>query len=1398
MTRLATVFLLLVSFNCFAEKSLTIGIFSYRPKAVLKSRWQPLTQYLEQYLDNTKIHLKVLDIEELDTSIRRNELDFVLTNPRHYIFLRQRFPLSVALATLIAKQNNTQASMLGGVFITRSDRTDINQLLDLKNKSIASCGSKYLGGFQAQVYELAQHGLDFNEDINLSFTGAPHDNVIHTVLQGDVDAGFVRTGAIEQMQQEGKLDIKQLKIINKQDLPGYPFQVSTRLYPEWPFVGLSNVDSHIANKIASALLALDDQHPVSISIGISGFTVPANYLPVEEVMRELRLAPFDTLPTITLEDIWQQHKSVLIPLFISLVIVVILVMVLIRNNRKLTQANLTIRQTEKTQKDLFNYSPAVIYMMDLQGHYLFINRHTESLFNRSNEDIKGKTDYDIFPKKYADKLRKNDKKVLEKGSAIELEETAWLDDGEHIYLSTKFPLKDASGKIYATCGISTDITERKLAEQQIAKFKNIIDNSLNEVYFFDSETLYFVYANQGAQNNMGYSIEEFKKLTPLDIKPRTSKSEFTELIDPLLTHAKNKLEFTSVHQRKDGTLYPVEVHLQLTKDSPALFVAFIIDISARIQAEEQLKSSELLNQQIIKTVPDLMWLKDTSGKYMMCNPQFEKLVGKSITDILGKTDYDLFEKKSADFFQQHDKEAILAEHPTLNEETLTFMNDGHKGIFETIKSPLKTDQNKTIGILGIARDITERKQAEEQSHLAASVFDNTREGVIISNTDNIIIDANPACCSITGYTKQELLGHNPKILSSHMNSTQVYEQMWQSLADSGHWSGDIWNRHKSGKVYAERLSISKVYDQRGGLTHYVGVFSDITYIKEHEAELEQIAQNDALTGLPNRLLLRDRMSQALAQTNRHDKLIAICYLDLDGFKPVNDTHGHKSGDLVLIEVANRLLQVIRNGDTAARLGGDEFVLLLIDIDSQQELDSILNRIIHSVALPVKLADSSISVSASIGVTLYPNDNNEADILLRHADQAMYEAKQIGKNCFTYFDPRHEAKQSIIQNLHREIEIAIKEDQFQLDYQPKINMRTGETIGFEALIRWQHPIKGLLSPVAFLPMIENHPLIINLGDWVLKAGISQLDLWSEQKRTFQISINIAALQLQQIDFIDKLKLLLSNHPQVSPAQIELEILETAALDDLQQVNKILNECYQLGINIALDDFGTGYSSLTYLKSLSVQTIKIDQSFIRDILIDQNDLAIVEGILQLAKSFDRKALAEGVETYEHASLLLMLGCDLAQGYAISRPLPAEQIPDWVDTYKVPSEWKLNKNIHLENEQINLCELAVEHNRFIATIINAIDHRSPTLLPNDCHDPAKCKLGNWLSGSGKEQFGNSIEFKQMTDEHTKVHKLSGELKQLINEKKSNEIQAIKINLMEHRNRILSYLRTIQSLVK
>jgi diguanylate cyclase (GGDEF)-like protein/PAS domain S-box-containing protein len=565
------------------------------------------------------------------------------------------------------------------------------------------------------------------------------------------------------------------------------------------------------------------------------------------------------------------------------------------------------------------------------------------------------------------------------------------------------------------------------------------------------------------------------------------------------------------------------------------------------------------------------------------------------------------------------------------------------------------------------------RRVNQRLALDAKVFKYAHEGIIITDVNKNILDVNPTFTNLTGYKKEEVVGNTPKILSSKRHSNSFYTEMWSKINHYGYWQGEVWNQHKNGDLYAELLTISTIEDQNGTPTNYVGMFTDITAIKQQQSQLEQMALYDSLTHLPNRVSLAQQMEIDMANTLRNGLMMAVCYLDLDSFKQVNDNYGHDIGDQLLIQVANRLNRDLRPGDSVARLGGDEFVLLLCELHDQHECEVLVKKSLHDISAQYFIANHAITISASIGVTLFPDDEEEADALLRHADQAMYQAKQNGANRFLIFDPAQDRQARAYQNAITQIETALKRNEFVLHYQPKVDMRHGTVLGAEALVRWKHPTRGLLYPNQFLPKIEHTEFAIHLGDWVLNEAMRQLEVWRKLNFKTTVSVNISGQYLQQQEFVERLQVLLQRYrATVEPAQLELEVLETTALDDLEQASCIINACRALGVSVAIDDFGTGYSSLIYLKRLPADILKVDQSFVRDMLRNPEDLAIIEGIIGLSQAVHRKVIAEGVESEEHGTTLLNLGCDLGQGYGIARPMPPEDFFVWAKNYTQHQAW------------------------------------------------------------------------------------------------------------------------------
>lgn len=547
---------------------------------------------------------------------------------------------------------------------------------------------------------------------------------------------------------------------------------------------------------------------------------------------------------------------------------------------------------------------------------------------------------------------------------------------------------------------------------------------------------------------------------------------------------------------------------------------------------------------------------------------------------------------------------------------------------------------------------------------------------IFSETDpsGRITHVNDQFCAVSGYSREELLGQNHRLLNSGVHRAEFFAGMWRTISSGNVWKGEICNRAKDGSLYWVESTVVPVLDKATGhVERYLSIRFDISAKRELLHTLQWRVGHDVLTGLPNRAFLSDLLDQALEFSRQENTPLAVCMLDLDGFKAVNDGYGHAAGDLLLVEVAKRLRGIVRGEDVVARLAGDEFVLVLRHVRDLPELRCALDRVLEEISLPYSFRGKDINVFASIGVTLFPQDNEDAETLLRHADQAMYVAKQGGRKRFHLFDVSRDQEVKATHQTVEQVRQALAGNELCLHFQPKVNMRSGEVVGFEALLRWEHPQNGTVPAREFLPLVEETDLIIEIGDWVMNQVLAQLDQWRQAGHGWPVSVNIAARHFQRTDFVERLKNLLARHPNVAPRRLDLEIVEAVAIENIQHVSDCLRACQALGVQFSLGDFGTGYSSLSYLKRLPTQAIKIDRSFVRDILHDRDDLALTTAVIGLARAFGRQVIAEGLESAEHGELLLQLGCDVAQGYFIAQPMPPSAVPGWVAGFVAPLQWR-----------------------------------------------------------------------------------------------------------------------------
>ncbi|BAE51784.1 EAL domain-containing protein [Paramagnetospirillum magneticum] len=690
----------------------------------------------------------------------------------------------------------------------------------------------------------------------------------------------------------------------------------------------------------------------------------------------------------------------------------------------------------------------------------------------------------------------------------------------------------------------------------------------------------------------------------------------------------------------------------------------------RSAADAALRTSESRFRALFDNAGTGVILSDAAGAYIHCNPAFCTMVGYSDAELQKMTYRDITYPEDMNAHTQM-RDDMMAGRTDSYELTKRYIRRDGNILWArlTVTAMREGSDNELRFTVAVVEDVTEKKRLEDHMRLAATVFESTGEGLFVTDEKRQIIHVNPAFTELTGYPADEVIGRTPKFLASGRHTPEFYDAVFKTLAECGKWQGEIWNRRKTGEMFAEWLNISVVRNERGELTNYVAVFSDITSRKQDEERLNYQANHDPLTRLPNRTLFQERLTRALTRAHRNQAIVALLFIDLDFFKQVNDTLGHLAGDILLQQVAERLTSCVRQGDTVARLAGDEFTVILEEISEPRDGAVVAHKILSLLAEPFDLQGHEARISSSIGVALYPSDGGDAQTLIKLADAAMYRAKHQGRNACRFHSESINAQAFERLALESALRHAVERREFLLHYQPIFDARSGSVVAVEALLRWRHPDFGMIMPNQFLPLAEETGLIMPVGKFVLDEACRQAKAWLDAGHTgLKVGINLSSRQLRAPELIEDIAAALEGSG-LPPSALELDVPESAIIDKGQDVDAIFTQFKTLGVRMAIDAFGSGYSSFAFLRKLPSNTLKIDQGFVRDAASGAEESEIVTAIVAVARGLHLSVVAPGIETEEQLAHLVKYDCDMVQGFLFAHPMPAEELTEFLRAGKRP---------------------------------------------------------------------------------------------------------------------------------
>ena len=796
-----------------------------------------------------------------------------------------------------------------------------------------------------------------------------------------------------------------------------------------------------------------------------------------------------------------------------------------------------------------------------------------------------------------------------------------LEQSQGLYQSL-FDSLPVAAFVIDSMGVISQVNEEGVVFLEVSKLRHVLNHSIYR--YFTQESASWI-ASQVAHRKTDFSVEQQLEVYAAD---------------------KGKM-----------------VHASLVKlpntDEPR-FILLLEDLSLEVAQKEQ----RLLLEAMIENSSAVIYAFDRQGKCILANRKLVDLLGLTdASQVIGKTREELMGEADAKAHFDHDVTVFSTKKPMSYEETL--LVDDSKQYYMSSKFPLKSLDDEVYAVAGISTNVTKERLSESRLNIALQVFSQGQEGIIIADKQNQIMSTNQAFETITAYTEAEVIGKNPSILSSGKHGLGFYQKMWASIEESGTWTGEIWNRRKNGEIYPQNLTISVVYDNNQDVSNYIGVFSDISAKKAAEEEIQQLAFYDALTGTANRFLLKEMVNQKLHEAERANVAFSVLFLDLDHFKEINDVYGHDFGDKVLKEVTERIKKIIRSQDILSRIGGDEFALMLDAVKSEQAC-LVAEKIVNCVVEPFFINNKQLNLSASIGLANYPVDGQDFETLLKNADVAMYEAKAQGRNNYTVFEDWMLQASKNYLTIDGALRNALKAKQLNVVFQPQVCFKSQKIIGFEALCRWFDDTKQqAITPNTFIPIAERSDLIVELSDYVIDESLQVLHaLQAKGMGQYTVSVNISSREFIQPTFVERIANHLKNYPALKPDCLELELTERVAMNEPAKVKTVFEALKKLGVEIALDDFGTGYSSLNILKTLPLKKLKVDMSFVKEVISSEQDAAVCHAIIAMAKALNLHTVVEGVETEAQTEFFTQLGADVAQGYLYAKPMNPQDLEVWLN--------------------------------------------------------------------------------------------------------------------------------------